>query len=335
MNCITPSSTDAIGIIYRFGKKKVPVIYRKVGIITENVSIYPSVFAHTLQIPSTDLCKKLKLRREKKWPRGESINCYAFAVGRTPYTTAKDPVPGGYHVQKIRDELKLLLRSSIKRYRPLLRHTPCEVLVDTFKQYNKTKDNQQSETAVIIGIMNSNTNAKIIGLIESFVEVYYNKNLLKFSNSHEDFEDLVKLLFTGFEIDKKKMIPKVMTGLLLLDGLKKIDFSTELKMKRDECPFGTFFIAAFSKINDDYHFCRLFQDGWYERNGANIESYKTGTGEKQKKLVGIPVGTQEEIKARFCLGRKNMEFIGYFLVPVNAQIVDTFGRTYFFESQKT
>ena len=134
------------------------------------------------------------------------------------------------------------------------------------------------------------------------------------------------------------MTPEIMTHLLKMDGLIKVypsppSFSLAQTKKIND--FGTFFIATFCKKKDDYHFLRLFSDGWYERDGEYIKKFESRNLDKNR----LPLGKSEEIAKKFypppnTKEQERKNFAGYFLVPLSATVCDKYGKKFNIESHK-
>lgn len=243
---------------------------------------------------------------ETDFRKKTGVNCYSFAIGRIPKPTINnatltDPIPGGLFIETLR--LKCI---------DTLTSTGTSSVVSEYKFNKKFR------------FASSCRNLKLLFLAQQDKDVNFNfTNLLKETSGRLKTEaekeqllffqktfketDLVTFLTDNYKIPYEYMQPEIIRGLLIMDGL--IPVTKDLNST--QCDFGDLLIAAFVYDKQDYHFARLFSDGWYERNA-----------DKYIKL-DQPIEGKEE------------GFIDFFIVPTTVSVVDEIGRKFIFESLQT
>ena len=170
-------------------------------------------------------------------------------------------------------------------------------------------------------------------LINSFTQIFYDRNV-----DQLDLKQLTEFIemLDDYEVNKKYINPVIVYNLLIWDGLIPLlpnkDYS-EIDISMD----GSFLVAAFLEkcaIQQgdydpyiDYHFLRLFQDGWYECLSPDIK--------KRNCSLNPSMLTLDPTEVRNGFGKDNFDFIGYFLVPSTVRIFDCYCQEFIFESIKS
>jgi len=327
--------------------QQISILYQRVQAVLDQQQIQFSVFC-SRQLGATNLVESVDLRR---FP---GVNCYAFAIGRVPdtKTAQKDPVPGGAIVSEIRKNLvhfilhELSDTSDIRFFHffktPQFRrrsHTNQLKQVILFLEQlqegfvKKGGDPLPSFRDILARFSERDDR------LRTFVRSYFGEELEEFFSSEPHLDEMRHLLFEEHKIIPERMVPPTVESLLKLDGLIKVypldsppsaaeGAATETPTAPDfeSMGFGPTLIAAFCRENDDYHFVRLFDDGWYERHGDVIQEHPSAPN-------GIPTGNYEDIQAAFYPGREK-DFVGYFVVPTTVAVVDGIGREFIFEAHK-
>ena len=332
--------------------KKISVLYQKVEAVLNKQKISFSVFAHSKQLGSTTLVENIELRRTV------GVNCYAFAIGKVPEATKSpaDPIPGGAFVQQIRQSLYRIITedvdsTSIVKHFPFFKNrvfnkkTTATKLKEIFLYLDILSEhfiNKDQKPFLLFRdlmemVLKEDKHQILVRFIKSY---FFSKEIGAVLSSEEDLKELKNLLLNDYQIIPERITPQVMSNLLKLDGLFMVypemrgieeeEKKETLDDHKDSrvVDFGSSLIAAFCKKNDDYHFLRLFSDGWYERDrqGNNVRKCANISGD-------IPMGSVEEIRNVF-YKKSEKDFVGYFIVPTNINVVDGLGRKFIFESHK-
>lgn len=299
---------------------QISLIYQKIQGSFKELSIIFSVGSEK-QIGATTLVDNIRLRR------AEGVNCYAFAIGKVPKSkqNPKDPVPGSNLVEHIRKKLidfillKLPPGFPLKKGKSKLSCTQLKEIFG-FIEYLSANFGSQEFLIFIQQLILQNTD------FQKFLNIYF--GIEDFTQPIPDhfMSELKFLLLDEYKVYPDKMIPSIVSKLLELDGLIKIDSHNSEILQKDH-GFGSTLIAAFCREGDDYHFVRLMDNGWYERHGDLIQKRINAPD-------GILIGKTEEIQAVFYPGYEK-DFIGYFIVPTTITAVDGIGRDFLFESHKS
>ena len=346
MTQIVPiQKTNELGLIRDewLEPKQISVLYQRVQAVLDQQQIQFSVFC-SRQLGATNLVESVDLRR---FP---GVNCYAFAVGRSPEAkiAPRDPVPGGAIVSEIRKNLVHFIfhdlsdTSGIRffhffntsQFRKRSYTNQLEQIISFLEQLQEGFVKKSGEPLpcfrdILARFSEGNDRLRI------FVRSYFGEELEDVLSSEPHLDEMRHLLLEEHKVIPERMIPPIVDSLLKLDGLIRVyplDSSPSYEKEILKAPdfesmgFGSALIAAFCKENDDYHFVRLFDDGWYERHGDIIQK-RPGAPE------GIPTGSCEDIQIAFYPGREK-DFVGYFVVPNTVTVVDGIGRKFIFESHK-
>ena len=308
--------TPEVGTIkYFIPSKTISLVYQKIEMVfKKNIRFLVSAPVGGEQlIGTTLLAEKATISH---LTREVGVNCYAFAIGRVPSvkTEKKDPIPGGTLIQNLRTEILDLFAVNH------ILNKKCVNLVSSDKKLSTNK-----KLALLLSSYQDWLNLDKIKALKSisleldkklgkvnpfntFTQIYY-------AGSDIDYQELYRFLTEEYKISDEKMEPLKIGQLMETDGLIRIenlDKLNEENLKEYSDDFGTFLIAAFSKEGNDYHFLRLFSDGWHERFGEIVQRFE-----------------KDDL---FDQGVK--DFIGYFIVPVEANITDGIGRKFVLESRK-
>ena len=318
-----------------FGPKLVPLVYQKIeAVFHERITTQVSV-GFCEQIVGTNLVD------EKATPtnllRAIGVNCYAFAVGRTPEIAHKienkDPIPGGNLIREIRQGIVQILSSRFRGSRgqawlePLRNLSPHKK-IDLY--FSLLADQQQKPPVEVfmdfIRQLEEDPADRDLNLkFKKFCSVYYLAEDL-------NFEELYQFLTKEYKVHPHKMNPQVISNLLETDGLIKAYPLTDEQIISLQIPldcFGNFLIAVFvgGSPEPDYHFVRLFNDGWYERSGDIIQK-------RRQAPDGVPQDIDPNRVRETFYPDGEKEFVGYFIVPITVSVVDGIGKKFIFESRK-
>ena len=263
------------------------------------------------------------------YKKASGVNCYAFATGRVPLNIRQDgyPVPGAYQVEKIRSSFCLILGIANER------NTTKAQLLSRYEGFNT----ERMKTIVIVSSIVSNlldticqerSKNTLEDKVNRFTESFFGKVFGALDNPENT--EFHNSLSNFYQVPNRQeyMNPVVLNRLLVLDGLVKIYPNCD-NSDFTNLPFGSVLLAAFvGKNNEDYHFMRYFRDGWYER----VDDI-----EKNHNVQGIPFSQNlNEITEAFgeSIARRNLSFVGYYIVPHNISLLDGTGKPFVLEYHK-
>ena len=321
VNYFTLTISSNVGLVEstRFDRAQTSMLYQKVAICFEKVSVGFSV-AFSGHLKLTNLVENIQLRRV------QGVNCYAFALGRVPSSIReqKDPVPGANFVNDIRMELvgkigSLLGGLKIRKGSHRDRLIDASEVLKTVSQSFQTKEGVEIDNfdQIIKEHFAQSTN------LQMFILSYFQKDNIT-NLTEEEFGHVKHFLLQEYKVLPGDMRPEIISTLLELDGLIKINERNLEALQKDH-GIGSSLIATFCRENDDYHFIRLMDDGWYERHGDII----------QKRPNSPEYIPDNQSAGEGFYPNKEKDFVGYFIVPTTILAIDGIGRKFLFESHKT
>ncbi len=256
----------------------------------------------------------IKHGAQASYRKSPAVNCYAFACGRVPEKVGDDPVPGAYFLE---DRIRIGIVRSMALKEPGLPKSNPQLLQNKEEDVRKFLDKIGEDVKW----------KELASDIDHFARTVFNKTFNGLNT--EEKTTFLKFLTTSFQIPPELMNSERLDAQLRLDGLIPIHNANV-----DKYEAGTHLLAAFVSPGNDYHFMRFFKEGWFERKGDILRL----RGHIQPDKL-FPIADKDSFQRNFCSNENgndlsSFEFVGYYLVPPNAQLADKVGRNYILEGHR-
>ena len=191
----------------------------------------------------------------------------------------------------------------------------------------------QSETVQLVGFKFFMAHFTDDPEVNALTNLLFHQNLGQLES--RQLKELMRRI-DDYTVKDEEMNMGTISTLLKWDGLILLssDLSyNDVNLSKE----GSFLIAAFIQKPEvlspgysqaiDYHFLRLFKDGWYECLGTKVA--------KKEAKFDNQFLIEDPLEVPKLLNMSNFDFVGYFLVSRDVEIYDSALRSFHFEGIKS